>query len=190
MELRSAQIEQTCPHCGKVLVEADSFDRASYTKDGVITLSFICPKCSAQIKSVYEFGHDVSVQITNMALVAIEDYMTASPEAREMLEQTIGLHTFQEIDEEEAAAEEKKPAGLTINYMQVNPNRLMSFDVTLNTAPPAGAPDAVERPYEPDDDQAAQLEYFHRQLEELDTVDDAINEIDSGYNLSDESEGE
>ena len=189
MELRSAQIEQTCPHCGKVLVEADAFDRASFTKEGTITLSFICPKCSTQIKSVYEFGHDVSVQITNMALVAIEDFVTASPEAREMLEQTIGLHTFQEVDEEEAA-EAGKPSGLTINYMQVNPNRLMSFDVTLNTTPPASAPEAIEKPYEPDDDQASQLEYFHRQLEELESVDDALGEIDSGYNLSDDSEGE
>lgn len=94
----------------------------------------------------------------------------------------------QDEPKEQAAKGADKGPGLTINYMPMSSNRLMTFDIRFDTRP-AGKQDepAREEPveYSPSDEDKARLEYFHRQLEGLETVDDAIDEIDNGYNLSD-----
>lgn len=91
-----------------------------------------------------------------------------------------------------APAKDEKAPGLTINYLPMSSNRLMTFDIRFNTAPSNHSQpvqeDASPVEYSPSDEDKARLEYFHRQLAELDTVDEAIDEIDSGYNLSDGSD--
>jgi len=90
--------------------------------------------------------------------------------------------------EKPAEKEMKKSPGLTINYLPMSSNRLMTFDIRFDTQPakePSAPAQAEPVEYSPSEEDKARLEYFHRQLEGLETVDDAINEIDNGYNLSD-----
>ena len=80
---------------------------------------------------------------------------------------------------------------LSINYMAMGGDSMVTFGIELESKREvAGGLHEERKPHEPTDEDKARLEYFHRQLESLDTVDDAIDEIESGYHLGDEDEGE
>ena len=73
--------------------------------------------------------------------------------------------------------------------MTMGNDSMVTFGIELDAKrEPAGGQPTKVAPHEPTDEEKARLEYFHRQLESLETVDDAIDEIESGYHLGDEDE--
>ncbi len=96
-------------------------------------------------------------------------------------------HHAQGSDADAGVSQGKTP--LNINYMTMGNDSMVTFGIELDAKRgPAGGQPAKVAPHEPTDEEKARLEYFHRQLESLETVDDAIDEIESGYHLGDEDE--
>lgn len=105
-------------------------------------------------------------------------------------------------DGEQGSSEEEEPQGvqqqgkpaksrLNIRYTVLGGNSMASFGVEIGRKSRTGKQQSKpQAEYTPTDEDLARLEYFHRQLESLDTVDEAIDEIDSGYNFSDADENE
>ncbi len=86
-----------------------------------------------------------------------------------------------------AKQENKGKVPLNISYMAVGNNPMMTFGVQLDSKQKASSPENAQ-PRTPTEEDKARIEYFHRQLESLDTVDDAIDEIETGYHLHDKDE--
>lgn len=106
---------------------------------------------------------------------------------------TDGERGSSEEEEPRGAQQQGKPAKnrLNIRYTVLGGNSMASFGVEIGRKPRAGKQQPKpQAEYTPTDEDLARLEYFHRQLESLDTVDEAIDEIDSGYNFSDADENE
>ena len=111
----------------------------------------------------------------------------ADSEAKET-ESDDGIKENARLDGNDDSSDGKDPAKkpqpdqhgvLNINYMPLNMNKMMTFGVELRHKPPR------ESEYVPSEEDIAKLEYFRKQLEDIDFVDDAIDEIDSGYNFND-----
>ena len=191
---------------------ADALEQAAYGKDGKLTLSFSCPRCGCPITVACEPRDEARGAITGLVMqVAAESIRagemrivrdgvederfsgrpveTYNPSAQ--VPPASGQEAMAPSaapEPEPAAASEPPTHGrqeLRINYMTMGPTTMLTYGIELNRQPAAPAPEAEYLPTEEDE---ARLEYFHRQLEGLDTVDEAIDEIDTGYNLSDSDE--
>lgn len=106
---------------------------------------------------------------------------------------TDGEQGSSEEEEPRGAQQQGKPAKnrLNIRYTVLGGNSMASFGVEIGRKSRTGKQQPKpQAEYTPTDEDLARLEYFHRQLESLDTVDEAIDEIDSGYNFSDADENE
>ncbi len=287
MDLDDLNILQTCPNCGGVEVGLESFVSVSYNRDGLVRLTFACPKCGAHMTSGYQVSPVAASAIVGIAMKVmdgsddmLQDVLDSSafvdvPEMCEFPEATAGgnldellgvelgggkesdgddeggkdggIKAEGGIDVNDSGANDGNndgvgidsdnpgddtgngaggggndgdSGGLNIQYTSLMSDPTFSFDVILNrpyspdnlgpgasgfgvggsvagsTSGFAGGSSVVSAdlpgsaPYAPSDEDLARLEYFHRQLEHLDTVDEAIDEIDTGYNLRDDDENE
>lgn len=87
----------------------------------------------------------------------------------------------------------QKPEGrkLNIRYTVLGTNSMATYGVEMgHRLRTEKQKQQSQAEYTPTDEDLAKLEYFHRQLESLDTVDEAIDEIDTGYNFTDEDEND
>ena len=114
-----------------------------------------------------ELSDDVSAQPDN----------TASQQPQE---NSADSQPANSTDEEPAAKQDV----LNIRYVPVGVNQLMTFGVEVRKQPRRPASHTLT------EEEEAQLEYFVRQLKTTDTVDDAIDEIDLGYNFLDSDSGD
>ncbi len=164
---------RSCPVCGEVKLGPDSFAAASYGKDGAASITFYCPKCSSPLT--------IDGSITREKAIAIACAIAKS------------------ADRDEVSAQRPKVQDPGIRYTALRPGSLFNIDMKLTPKTsvsavgkqvPLSASKDEDLPGQGEatlgSDQWAMMEYFHRQLESLDTVDEAIEEIETGYNMMDD----
>lgn len=198
-------IKIQCPNCGEVHIRSKNFLSASYDKSGWISVSFGCPTCDAAVELKSNLGTQIATELSTQLVSKMTSvFVNTKPnnDAENILEQDRAAdaaeHTEQtqqteqnpspdsssEAQQAKQAKEDKVP--LNISYMAVGNNPMMTFGVQLE--PKGEAPSANKKPTTPSEEDKARIEYFHRQIESLDTVDDAIDEIETGYHLRDQDE--
>lgn len=173
------KIEKECPLCGKVELGAGSLAAASFSKDGMASLSFYCPSCSSSLTVSCSIGEKAVISLAKMAVEAMGPALSVSRQ-----KDGGDPASSRNVDSSAAGSDTGRGSntghGIGISYTTLRPDSVFRFDMRLE---PRG--EQSQTPVELDDEQEAMVEYFHRQLESLATVDEAIEEIDFGNNLSD-----
>ncbi len=190
MESGGFRIEKDCSVCGKVELGMNSFVAASFTKDGLVSLSFFCPKCGSQISMSCRMDSEDIALVTTTVAGKVMHALSASTSSSSDEDETLSAPfdssaplQSQDSTPDSTPARNQNRRGLDIRYTALRPGSIFNFDMQINGPQ---KPRPTKKPKELNDEQKAMIEYFHRQLESLDSVDDAIAEIDSGYDLEDD----
>ena len=195
------EIERDCPVCGRVTLGMDSLAAATFCRDGVASLSFFCPGCGSSLTVSCAVGEETAADLAETVARAVEPAASAEEAApgpddasgNGSSEVAPGSSDRPAVNHEPFHYREGRRAhdvgpdagrGIGIRYTTIRPDSMFRFNMEISPRV-----DGRRIPAELDEEQLAMMEYFHRQLESLDTVDEAIDEIDSGYNLSDGEDG-
>lgn len=195
-------IKIQCPNCGEVHIRSKNFLSATYDISGWISVSFGCPTCDAAVELKSNLGNQITTELSTQLVSKMTSvFANAKPNnedakdtpeqdrvatAAEQTEQNPQQNPSSDSSSEKIKQTKEDKVPLNISYMAVGNNPMMTFGVQLE--PKGEAPSANKKPTTPSEEDKARIEYFHRQIESLDTVDDAIDEIETGYHLRDQNE--
>lgn len=141
-------------------------------------LELLCPACGVRTFDFDDF-ESLVLLAPNLALVQF-----VCPGCGISLSATLKLtsemqHRLQQMRAQEGT-EGKKPEIITYINQMPDPS-LLSYSANLVVEEDIWNRDYVGQPYVGSQEARAHLEYFKRQLEVIETVDEAIEEIDTGY---------
>ncbi len=193
-------IKIQCPNCGEVHIRSKNFLSATYDKSGLISVSFGCPTCDAAVELKSNLGTQITTELSTQLVSKMtsvfantkpnnedaKDTPEQGTTAANQTEQNPQQNPSYDSSSEKIKQTKEDKVPLNISYMAVGTNPMMTFGVQLE--PKGEAPSAKTKPTTPSEEDKARIEYFHRQIESLDTVDDAIDEIETGYHLRDQDE--
>ncbi len=166
------QFEYRCSVCGDIYLNMDSFSAASYTKDGALSLTFSCPLCGSDLTITCNIDRDIVSVITSNAVDGAQEVIKKSAQEAAKHAEDKGSSSRQGLKPKG----DEIASGISIQYTPIRPGSMMRFNMQLT---PKSPNPPLDRPFNPTDDEKAMMEYFHRQLEEIDTVDRALEEIDA-----------
>lgn len=150
------RLELLCPECGPRVVHYESFESMIVLAPNVALMSFKCPTCGLHLSITSEIPRNLRRIVDQVAPdvgAGMAGYDPAIPLCGADVEEV-----YQHGD--------RVPVGYASFLAPILDLRMM---------------EALESIAFDNTEDLAHIEYFRRQLDTVDTVDDAIVEIDAGY---------